>query len=85
MNACVRTSPLPLDIDIFSLRRRFSEADIFQQLECRSEQDAKEALVKEFGTEMASYIESEYPEIYQAYVDMVLHHVPWTSTISSLL
>ncbi|MFN9690787.1 MAG: hypothetical protein ACK551_01630 [Vampirovibrionales bacterium] len=83
MNACVRTSPLPLDI--FSLRRRLREDDIFQQLECRSEQDAKEALVNEFGSEMASYIESEYPEIYQAYVDMVLHHVPWTSTISTLV
>jgi hypothetical protein len=82
MNACVRTSPVPLDI--FSLKRRLIEADIFQQLECRSEQDAKEALVKEFGSDMASYIESEYPKLYQAYVDMVLHHVPWTSTISSL-
>ena len=63
MNACVRTSPLPLDI--FSLRRRLREDDIFQQLECRSEQDAKEALVKEFGSDMASYIESEYPKFFK--------------------
>ncbi|MCE2929848.1 MAG: hypothetical protein LW809_00470 [Vampirovibrionales bacterium] len=82
MNACVRTSPVPLDI--FSLRRRLSEADIFQQLECRSEQEARDALVKEFGTDRAYYIEHEYPEIYQAYVDMVMNQVPWTSSVFKL-
>ncbi len=83
MNASTRTSPLLLDI--FSVRRRLSEADIFQQLECRSEQDAKAALVKEFGADGAFYIENEYPDLYQAYVDMVLYHVPWTSTVSQLV
>ena len=78
MNACVRTNPLLLDI--FSVKRRLNEA--FQQLECRSEQDAKAAVVKEFGKDMASYIQNEYPELYQAFVDMVLHQAYWVKAVA---
>ena len=74
----------PLMLDIFSLKRRLSEAEIFQELECRSEQEAKDALVTEFGIDMASYIEKEHPELYQAYVERVLQNVPWTLSISNL-
>ena len=78
MNTCV-----PNELDLFSIRRRLIEADIFKQLQGRSEQDAKEALVEEFGAEMAAYIEAEYPQLYQAYVEMVLHQVPWTTGVVS--